>query len=540
MTRDGGTSWQDVTPPEVTPWSKVTQIAASPFDDDTAYVSVSRLRVDDLAPYLYRTHDGGATWQAITAGLPADAPVNTVREDPVRQGLLYAGTETGVWVSFDDGDHWQSLQLELPHSSMRDLWIHDDDLIVATHGRGFWILDDLAPLRQASQQVAEEAVHLFDPTPAVRVRRDTYTDTPLPADEPVGENPPAGAVIDYSLGEDVAGPVTLEILHETGDGDGEVVRTYSSTDQPELSEQDLAEQMIPTYWVRPFRSLPATPGMHRWVWDLRYEPPAVASRSYPISAVPHDTPRVPQGPLVLPGDYTVRLSVGDATRTATLHVTMDPRVTTPQEGLARQLELERMLAGRMGEATQAVSSARAVREQIGALEEKEGKANRRLRRELDAFDARVESALEGEETRERARETAKKGAKEEAAKRSEAEPPPLPGLQALLGRTSSLYGQIGAADVAPTAVQAEAAEQVDSDLGAALARWQELAAEVPALNRRLSKRGLPVLDLDAKPEKPAPSGDDRIAAGPAGEVRPPLPPAGHHGCRGLIQKARSV
>ena len=447
-------------------------------------MAVSRLRVDDLAPYLYRTHDGGASWQAITAGLPGNAPVDTVREDPVRQGLLYAGTETGVWVSFDDGDHWQSLQLDLPHTSMRDLWIHDDDLIVATHGRGFWILDDLAPLRQASAEVAQEAVHLFDPTPAVRVRRDTYTDTPMPADEPMGENPPAGAVIDYSLSEDVAVPVTLEIL----DGNGEVVRTYSSTDQPELSAEDLAKQMIPTYWVRPFRSLPATPGMHRWVWDLRYAPPAVASRSYPISAVPHDTPRVPQGPLVLPGEYTARLTVGDVTRTAALEVTMDPRVTTPREGLARQLELERMLARRMGEATKAVSSARAVREQIAALDEK---VKGRLGRELDAFDGRVKGALTG-------------GDDEDAG---DGATPTSPGLQALLGRASSLYGQIGAADVAPTAVQAEAAEQVDRDLGTALAGWNELADQVPALNRRLTKRGLPVLDLNAKPSGPAPSGD---------------------------------
>ena len=473
-----------MTPEGVTAWSKVTQIAASPFDDDTAYVAVSRLRVDDLAPSVYRTHDGGASWQAITAGLPENAPVDTVREDPVRPGLLYAGTETGVWVSFDDGDHWQSLQLDLPHTSMRDLWIHDDDLIVATHGRGFWVLDDLAPLRQASADVAAEAVHLFDPTPAVRVRRNTYTDTPLPADEPVGENPPAGAVIDYALGEDVAGPVTLEIL----DADGEVVRTYASTDEPELSDEDLAKQMIPTYWVRPFRSVPATPGMHRWVWDLRYEPPAVASRSYPISAVPHDTPRVPQGPLVVPGDYTVRLSAGDATRTATLRVTMDPRVPTSQEGLARQLELERMLVARMGEATSAVSSARAVREQIAALG---GKVKGRLGRELDAFDGRVKGALTGGDD-----EDTDDGVTTAA-----------PGLQALLGRAGSLYGQIGAADVAPTAVQAEAAEQVDRDLGTALATWRELAAQVPDLDRKLENKGLPALDLDAEPSGPAPSGD---------------------------------
>ncbi len=500
VTRDGGKSWKDVTPAGLEPWSKVTQIEASHFDDSSAYASVSRLRVDDLRPYIYRTHDGGESWQKITAGLPSDAPVDAVREDPVRQGLLYAGTETGVWVSFDEGKHWQSLQLDLPHSSMRDLWIHDDDLIVATHGRGFWVLDDLAPLRQASAAVAGEAAHLFRPAPAVRVRRDVYTDTPLPAGEPMGENPPAGAVIDYTLGRAATGPVTLEIL----DGAGQVVRTYSSTDQPELSAEDLAKQMIPTYWVRPFRSLPATPGMHRWVWDLRHAPPETAERSYPISAVPHDTPRVPQGPQVVPGSYTVRLSVDGTTQTAPLEVTLDPRVKTPEEGLARQLALERMLSGRMSDATHAVSSARAVREQIAALGER---AKGRLGRELDAFDRRVKSALEGETTKDRAQETAKKGAQREAAKSAQAGPPPRPGLQALQGRAGSLYGQIGAADVAPTAVQAEAAKQVDSDLAAALERWQSLAAEVPELNRKLERAGLPKLDLAAEPKEPAPAGD---------------------------------
>jgi photosystem II stability/assembly factor-like uncharacterized protein len=179
QTRDGGKKWNDITPKELTPWSKVTQISASHFDDDTAYASVSRFRINDQRPYIYRTHDGGKTWRLITAGLPDFGPVDTVREDPVRKGLLFAGTENSVWVSFDDGDHWQSLQLNLPHTSMRDLWIHDDDLIVATHGRSFWILDDIAPLREVANLPAAEA-HLFTPAPAFRIQRDTYTDTPLP------------------------------------------------------------------------------------------------------------------------------------------------------------------------------------------------------------------------------------------------------------------------------------------------------------------------------------------------------------------------
>ncbi len=484
VTRDGGKTWQDVTPPGVEPWSKVTQIAASPFDDASAYASVSRLRVDDLTPYVYRTHDGGKSWQKITEGLPDGAPVNTVREDPVRKGLLYAGTETGVWVSFDDGDHWQSLQLDLPHTSMRDLWVHDDDLIVATHGRGFWILDDLAPLRQASEVVAGEAAHLFRPTPAVRVRRDTYTDTPLPAGEPMGENPPAGAVIDYSLGRGAAGPVTLEVL----DSEGAVIRSYASTDQPELSAEDLARQMIPTYWVRPFRSLPATAGMHRWVWDLRYTAPDVAHRSYPINAVPHDTPRVPQGPLVLPGTYTVRLTVGGQSQTAPLQVTMDPRVKTSKEGLTEQFTLAQMLAGRISETTKAVASARAVREQIAAIGDR---AKGRMGRELDAFDKQVQAALEGSPETKKGKTTT----------------PAAPGLQALGGRVGGLYGQIEGVDEAPTKVQADAAKKVDADLGAALDRWQTVAAQVPALNRKLTRHKLPALDLTAQPKEAAPEGD---------------------------------
>ena len=207
ITRDAGKNWHDITPPELTPWSKVAQLDASHFDQNTVYAAVNRFRLDDLHPYIYRTHDGGQTWQKITNGLPDDAPVNVVREDPVRQGLLFAGTEHAVYVSFNDGDSWQSLQLNLPASSMRDLVIHDDDLVVGTHGRSFWILDDITPLRQISDQVAASSAFLFKPELAYRVRRNVNTDTPLPPEEPAGKNPPDGAIFDYYLqvGRDGAG-----------------------------------------------------------------------------------------------------------------------------------------------------------------------------------------------------------------------------------------------------------------------------------------------------------------------------------------------
>ena len=310
QTRDGGKNWDNITPKDLTPWSKVTQISASHFDEDTAYASVSRFRINDNRPYIYRTHDAGKNWTLITTGLPDFGPVDTVREDPVRKGLLFAGTENSVWVSFDDGDHWQSLQLNLPHTSMRDLWIHDNDLIVGTHGRSFWILDDITALREVKALSTTEA-HLFTPAPAVRIQRDTYTDTPLPPDEPFAANPPDGAILDYYLPH-ASSPVTLEIL----DARGQLVRKFSSTDKPEVSEEELKKQLIPLYWLRPFHALSADAGMHRWVWDLHYPPPDSTRHEYPISAIPGDTPRLPLGPTALPGTYTARLTADGKNYTA--------------------------------------------------------------------------------------------------------------------------------------------------------------------------------------------------------------------------------
>ena len=290
ITRDGGKNWNGITPKDLTPWSKVTQITASHFDEQTAYASVSRFRINDMHPYIYRTHDGGKSWKLITAGLPEFGPVDTVREDPVRKGLLFAGTENAVWVSFDDGDHWQSLQLNLPHTSMRDLWIHDDDLIVATHGRAFWILDDIAPLREASAALGE-SVHLFKPAPAYRVQRDINTDTPLPPDEPAAENPPDGAMLDYYSPAD-ASAVSIEIL----DAQGHLVRRYSSADKPDMTEEELQKQLIPLYWVRKWKALSTAAGMHRWVWDLHYAAPTATRHDYPIAAIAARHAAVSVGP----------------------------------------------------------------------------------------------------------------------------------------------------------------------------------------------------------------------------------------------------
>lgn len=344
VTRDGGKKWQDVTPPELTAWSKVSLMEASHFDADTVYAAINRFRLDDLKPHIYRTHDGGKAWKEIVNGLPDRAVVNAVREDPQRKGLLFAGTEIGVFVSFNDGDNWQALQLNLPVTSVRDLTIHQDDLVAATHGRSFWILDDITPLRQLSSDSAEQKTRLFAPQKAIRWRWSRNADTPLPPEEPVGQNPPDGAIMDYIVGAAVTGPVTLEIY----DSQNKLVRKYSSEDKPDVTEAELEKDLnIPTYWVRMPRILPASPGMHRFVWDLRYEPPKALTHDYAFTAIYKDTPRIPRGPLVVPGEYTAKLSVGAESYSQRLTVVMDPRIKTPAAGLQQQLALSLKLSEMM-------------------------------------------------------------------------------------------------------------------------------------------------------------------------------------------------
>jgi photosystem II stability/assembly factor-like uncharacterized protein len=363
VTRDGGAHWKNVTPEATTSpgvvfaaWDKVTQIDASHFDANTAYVSISRFRVDDLGAGIYRTHDGGRTWTPITRGLDGAGPINVVREDPVVRGLLYAGSEHDVYVSFDDGAVWQPITLNLPHTSVRDLIVHGDDLAVATHGRGFWILDDIAPLRQIARLGDPETLQatreqrratvlgspiLFKPAVAYRVRRSRNTDTPLPPEVPAAQNPPDGATIDYWLPADASGPVTLEIATRGGAS----VRRYSSADAPPPYDEKAFD--VPMYWARPLRALPASKGMHRFVWDLRYPAPGAVQRDFPISAIPHDTPLEPLGVLAVPGVYTVKLTVNGRTLTEALTLKMDPRASITAAGLARQFTLATKIADLM-------------------------------------------------------------------------------------------------------------------------------------------------------------------------------------------------
>jgi photosystem II stability/assembly factor-like uncharacterized protein len=471
ITHDGGKNWTDITPKELTPWSKVTQISASHFDEQTAYASVSRFRINDMHPYLFRTRDGGKTWTSITTGLPDFGPVDTVREDPVRKGLLYAGTENSVWVSFDAGDHWQSLQQNLPHTSMRDLWIHDNDLIVATHGRGFWILDDITPLREASASLTN-SVHLFKPALAYRVQRDTYTDTPLPPDEPVTANPPDGAIVDYYLPAS-AGAVKIEIL----DSQGKVVRSYCNTDKPEISEEDLRKQLIPLYWVQPPRRVSTDAGMHRWVWDLHYATPTATRHEYPISAIPHDTPRYPLGPNALPGNYTVRLSVDGKSSTASLTIKLDPRVKTPLAGLQKKFQTETRLASLFSETSEAVLQAGSIRTQLEKMKPESSEA----KTTIADFQKKLTSLLG-------------------APAGFFAPPSEEITLSRVNGEVSTLYQAVWQADAEPTTSQTVVIAKTEHAIPDVLNHWKEFRnTDLPALNRLLRQSQLPEIQLEAEP-----------------------------------------
>jgi photosystem II stability/assembly factor-like uncharacterized protein len=364
VTRDLGATWRNVTPTALRAWDKVSQLDAGYHDEDTVYAAINAIRRDDQRPHVYRTHDGGATWDFVVRGLPPSGPVNVVRADPVQPGLLFAGTERGVHFTVDDGDHWHPLRLNLPASSVRDLVVHGNDLVVGTHGRSIWILDDISPLRELAAARAAEKAFLYAPSRALRVRWNMFSDTPLPPEEPTGRNPPDGAIIDYHLA-DAAGVVSLEIVDATG----AVVRRFASTDPTVAVDPDRLAH--PTYWIRPPEHLTTGVGHHRFVWDLRHEPPRGVRQAFDIAAVYRDTPVGPVGPYVAPGRYRVRLTVDGTTLERSIDVALDPRVDIDDEALAahtrysmlayrgyqRAQELRESLDARLGTTSMALRDA---------------------------------------------------------------------------------------------------------------------------------------------------------------------------------------
>jgi photosystem II stability/assembly factor-like uncharacterized protein len=486
VTTDGGASWHDVTPPDLKPFAKVSLMDAGHFDAQTAYAAINTLRLDDMRPHIYRTRDGGTTWTHITNGIPDGAPVNVVREDPKRKGLLYAGTERQVYVSLDDGDNWQSLRLNMPATSVRDLVIKNDDLIAGTHGRGIWILDDITPLRQLDAAAADAV--LFKPEVAYRMRWNTNTDTPIPPDEATGENPPDGAIINYTLKKAASTPVTLEIL----DASGRLVRRYASTDPIETPDPSTAP--VPLYWYRPPQSLSTAAGMHRFLWDVHYQPiPGAAPGGrggLPIAAVAHRTAPVPSTPWAAPGAYTVKLTVDGKSYTQPLTLKIDPRVRTPALGLAQQFTLSKALYDGTAAAQAAVGKMHALRAMVKAAQDRAGQGP--AAQALADFDKKAE-AIEGS-----CGSSGGRGGRGGGRGRGGAADSATDTLSCIGPTLTALTGTLQAADAVPTSPQVAAVGERRQALAMLMARWEALIGpDLAALNAKLKAANVPPISLSA-------------------------------------------
>ena len=361
LTRDGGAHWTNVTPPQIPAWAKIATVDVSDLEDGVAYIAVDGQRLDDFQPHIWRTRDYGATWREADGGLPADHFVSVVRADPVRAGLLYAGTDAGAFFTLDDGQHWLSLQRNLPSAWVRDLLVHGDDLVAATQGRAIWVLDNVSPLRQLDDKVVGEASHLFVPAAAIRLHPDNNHDTPPPPETALGQNPPAGAAIDYWLKAKVKGPVVMEIR----DSAGVVVRRF---DSGKLEAAPPAEAYFTQTWLRPPARLSDEAGMHRFIWDLHFARPKAFRADYTIAAVwGVGTPALPQGPFVKPGTYQVVLKADGRALSVPLTVTEDPRVSVSAADLDASLTFSHRLDAGLSATYQGFAEKQAVAKQLAAL-----------------------------------------------------------------------------------------------------------------------------------------------------------------------------
>jgi photosystem II stability/assembly factor-like uncharacterized protein len=465
LTLDEGKTWENVTPPDLTPWSKVTHIEASHSDAGTAYAAVDRHRLDDYQAYLYRTRDFGKTWQHTSNGIPEGSFLNCVREDPVRKGLLYACTEKGVYASFDDGDDWHSLQLNLPVTSVRDLVVHENDLVIATFGRSFWILDDVTPLRQIDSHAAAADAWLFRPQTAIRTRPGSDQGTPVPMDEPLAPNPLDGAVLDYYLKDKTSSPIQVEIF----DSEGKLVRRFASND--ELHKTNPTDVQFQVEWLRDPKPLLAEAGMHRFVWDLHYALPKGVRSSF----------WGPAGPLAVPGNYIVKLTANGKSSTQPLTIKLDPRVKTPQDALARQFGLASRLATRLGEVSTALQQADELRKQLDARK-KEAGGNTELLTALQGLEKKVEAEVESES---------------DAGFMLMGLPAPSEGHEPLPKVSAALTGLliiVDGSDVGPAADAAVASTRWEEAAQETLARWAAFQKDdLASVNALLEKAKLKTL-----------------------------------------------
>lgn len=469
VTRDGGKNWANVTSKEFGEWSLVSIIDASAHSAGTAYVAIDRHKLDDFHPYLFKTTDYGKSWSKITNGLPDNSYAHVVREDPKRKGLLYAGTENGIYISFDDGAHWQSLKLNLPTTPIHDLAIKDNDLIVATHGRSFWVLDDITPLRQINASTAGEDAHLYEPAPAVRFRGPGFT---LPSSFPVGSNPPSGIIVDYYLKAAPKEQVTLEIL----DSHGKLMRKFSSkkpAEGPSPEEEEFG-------FSRPSEALPAEAGLNRFVWNLRTEAPASVPGTFGWGGRP-------SGVIVAPGSYQLKLTVAGKASTANVELSKDPRISATQADLEKQAEFATRIRDRVGAGDETVNQIRSVRSQLDALK-------KRL-----AADPSAKPVIEAADAL-----TKKMNAIEEKI----IQPKSKSGEDALnfpiqvADQLTDLQGTVESADTAPTASTLVVFDELNSRLDLQLTAWKSLqSGDLAALNALIQKSSIPTIAPAA--EKPA-------------------------------------
>ena len=494
ITPDAGITWQNVSPPDLKPETMVSIIEPSHFDAYTAFVAVINNR--DSTPYIYRTRDGGNSWQKITEGLEPGRIARVVREDPQRKGLLYAGTENAVCVSFDDGDHWQSLQLNLPTSAVRDLAVHDIDLVVATFGRALWVLDDLSPLRQASTQIASSNAYLLRPAMAVRVRWDNDQETPLPPEVPTGQNPPDGAMIYYYLKSPSPSAISLQIR----DAAGKLVRRFSSEPPP----PDKTIKNVPDYWFAPLVGIPKNAGLNRFVWDLHYDPPPTLQYSYfgntldfveyTLSghAIAGDTPREQTlGPLAVPGEYQVVLTVGDQTLTQPLVITLDPRVHVSQVDLDWQFETTMKIEAGLKSSYDVFGELAALRKQI-TERKKKLESNPQAK---DAADAIRDLEMQADVIQDGS--------------------PASPGIGPINRDLARVAFMVESGDAAPSGATQSAIKESCSGLTKHLAEWRALQTHaLPVVNATLEKYKVAPLPL-------ASTGTAKTAEDPRGDACQP-------------------
>jgi len=459
VSQDGGKNWSNVTPNGLPEWSTISQIDASPTNAATAWIAVDRHRLDDVHPYIYRTSDFGKTWVNLVSGIPDNAFVRAVRQDPKRKDLVYAATESGVYVSFDGGQHWQSLQLDLPVTPVTDLIIKDDDLAISTNGRAFWILDDLAPLREATPQLAAGDMHLYTPSPTVRLR---YPES-IERHRPVGFSP-TGAYIDYWFRTAPEGEVTLDIKDEQG----RPVRSFSSKKKKTQFEQ-------PPEWpeqVKPLQLIPAAGGMNRFPWNLRYESPV-------------ETPGLfyagngPEGPIVLPGKYRLTLTANGKSESADLVVLPDPRVKTSPADIQKAFDLQMKVHDRIADLHRALNQMRSVRSDLESV-----------RRRLDGT-GRGDSLIKAIDKLESEMDPVEATLTQVKLKSSEGT---LRYPVMLNEQFDTFRAMIENADAAPTQSMLDVFTSLDSRLSAAVSQWNALLKnEVPALDEAAKKENLPLI-----------------------------------------------